>query len=387
MSAKTQRSAERDGGAVDAGAVDGAAPELQPAGNAAAQGDLASDDPTQPAQHVVVRGDTLWGIARTWLGAGSRYPELVALNTEKDLEPLQVGTVLRLPAIDGPTSGAIDVRENLENHPAGEALALEMVLAVVQAIFSGEAIGPALATAAGDELMALSDGDFAAVLNTLQAAGWLDDLLAALPEADRDAVSDRAEVLITIPVTLFADADPAQVVADFAFANECYNPHGIAIEEGPRVEVDAAATTAALGADHRLDDSEGAAGADGRATVSAEVTRMLAINRNAGFLTGYWVKDFEQVFMPGTRGWALDDQAFSIMNEGVVVSTDTAAEDTFAHELGHILTERGHTDIDGTALGNDNLMQDGNNRNVGAGDLTDDQVQSIKSGVYARFRG
>jgi hypothetical protein len=386
MNTKSQRAPEQDNGTQDQRDAAEVGAGLQPDGNAAAQLDLL-DNPTQPAQCTVVGGDTLWGIARRWLDDGSRYPEIVALNTEKDLEPLQIGTILRLPAIDGPTSGDIDVTENLENHPAGSALSMEMLMAAVRAIFRGEDIGPALATAAGDELMALSDGDFAAVLNTLQAAGWLDELLAAMAEDDREALTDRADVLVTIPVTLFDDADPAQVTADFAFANECFNPHGIAVEEGNRVEVSAADTTAALGADHRLDDAEGAADTSGRRSVSAEVTRMLAINQNAGFLTGYWVKDFEQVFAPGTRGWALDDSAFQIMNEGVVVSTDTAAEDTFAHELGHILTERGHTDIDGTALHDDNLMQSGGSRNVGVGDLTDDQVAEIKTSVYARFRG
>ncbi len=49
---------------------------------------------------VVQDGDSLWRIAQAYLGDGSRYREIVALNSERinDEDDLAVGTRLRLPA-------------------------------------------------------------------------------------------------------------------------------------------------------------------------------------------------------------------------------------------------------------------------------------------------
>lgn len=47
--------------------------------------------------HTVKRGDTLWGIAQKYLGAGKRYPEIVKLNGIRDPNRVAIGTVLKLP--------------------------------------------------------------------------------------------------------------------------------------------------------------------------------------------------------------------------------------------------------------------------------------------------
>jgi len=51
------------------------------------------------ATHTVVRGDTLWGIARQHLGAGRRWPEIFELNRDQIRNPNLIfpGQVLRLP--------------------------------------------------------------------------------------------------------------------------------------------------------------------------------------------------------------------------------------------------------------------------------------------------
>lgn len=50
--------------------------------------------------HTVVRGDTLWGIARRHLGDGRRYREIFELNRDQIQNPNLIfpGQVLRLPA-------------------------------------------------------------------------------------------------------------------------------------------------------------------------------------------------------------------------------------------------------------------------------------------------
>lgn len=55
--------------------------------------------PAGETEYVVVKGDTLWGIAKRLLGKGSRYEEILALNphVSKD-QPLAIGTKLTLPA-------------------------------------------------------------------------------------------------------------------------------------------------------------------------------------------------------------------------------------------------------------------------------------------------
>lgn len=50
--------------------------------------------------HTVVRGDTLWGLAKTYLGNGARYPEIYNLNRDKISNPnlIHIGWALKIPA-------------------------------------------------------------------------------------------------------------------------------------------------------------------------------------------------------------------------------------------------------------------------------------------------
>jgi LysM repeat protein len=53
----------------------------------------------QPRLYTVVRGDTLWAVAKRFLGSGARWPEIHALNREKVSNPnlIFAGQVLTLP--------------------------------------------------------------------------------------------------------------------------------------------------------------------------------------------------------------------------------------------------------------------------------------------------
>jgi LysM repeat protein len=77
--------------------------------------------PDTPDQYAVQDGDTLWGIAQTELGDGSRWPEIWALNqgaqqpdgsTFDDPDLILVGLVLQLPSS---TPGEADT-----NDPGGD---------------------------------------------------------------------------------------------------------------------------------------------------------------------------------------------------------------------------------------------------------------------------
>ena len=59
-----------------------------------------TDNRVRPATHTVVKGDCLWNIAAKYLGSGSKYTEIAALNSDiiKNPNLIYVGQVLRLPA-------------------------------------------------------------------------------------------------------------------------------------------------------------------------------------------------------------------------------------------------------------------------------------------------
>jgi nucleoid-associated protein YgaU len=46
--------------------------------------------------HTVVKGDSLWEIARKYLGDGSRYKEIVTLNRLKS-DVITIGQKLKIP--------------------------------------------------------------------------------------------------------------------------------------------------------------------------------------------------------------------------------------------------------------------------------------------------
>lgn len=48
--------------------------------------------------HVVAPGETLYGLARRYLGRGERWPEIAAANPAVSAKRLRPGTTLHLPA-------------------------------------------------------------------------------------------------------------------------------------------------------------------------------------------------------------------------------------------------------------------------------------------------
>ncbi|WP_255301533.1 LysM peptidoglycan-binding domain-containing protein [Bacillus sp. AFS040349] len=53
--------------------------------------------PSKPKTHTVVKGDTLWAIARNYYNDPYKWDEIAKANDVKDPRKLQIGKVLRLP--------------------------------------------------------------------------------------------------------------------------------------------------------------------------------------------------------------------------------------------------------------------------------------------------
>lgn len=51
--------------------------------------------------YTVKKGDSLWNIAKRYLGTGSRYPEIYNLNRDKIRDPnrIQIGQILKMPEV------------------------------------------------------------------------------------------------------------------------------------------------------------------------------------------------------------------------------------------------------------------------------------------------
>ncbi|MEE9448283.1 MAG: peptidoglycan-binding protein LysM [Arenicellales bacterium] len=57
------------------------------------------EEAAQPTFYTIEKGDTLWGIASSQLGKGSRYPEIFEANREviKDPDKIYPGQQIRIP--------------------------------------------------------------------------------------------------------------------------------------------------------------------------------------------------------------------------------------------------------------------------------------------------
>ncbi len=100
---------------------------------------------------------------------------------------------------------------------------------------------------------------------------------------------------------------------------------------------------------------------------------------------GLWVKDFTRAGLFGIAGaeFYFKDNYPKI----AAMSGATARDDTFAHEIGHILMDAGHRDTD--TAGTDDpeaLMHRGSGRNTTAHSddrLTDTEVTAIKASLFS----
>ena len=69
-----------------------------PDGKTVSSAPARSGSPSVPQEYVVQKGDSLWAIAARFLGSGSRYGEIAALNGISNANLIYPGQKLRIPA-------------------------------------------------------------------------------------------------------------------------------------------------------------------------------------------------------------------------------------------------------------------------------------------------
>lgn len=73
--------------------------KLTSSATASNNGPARPNDKAQPKTHKIAPGDTLWSLAKKYLGSDSRWPEIKKLNgfTDADVHSLPIGKVVKLP--------------------------------------------------------------------------------------------------------------------------------------------------------------------------------------------------------------------------------------------------------------------------------------------------
>jgi len=153
---------------------------------------------------------------------------------------------------------------------------------------------------------------------------------------------------------------------DIATANRVFSQAGITIQTAKTETLSAADSSAILGADNKLDDFTSPA-------LTTEEQSLVAHNRTAGRITAYYVPEFIHA---GTRGEAMIPSYHGVTESSIVISSADRVNDTFAHEMGHVLLNDASHDNDAS-----NLMASGDIRNF-TDKLTKGQIKKAQGSKY-----
>jgi len=167
---------------------------------------------------------------------------------------------------------------------------------------------------------------------------------------------------VTINVTVLRGATDNSAT-DVSTSNSIYSRAGcdLRVSAGNRQTLNASQTSTILGADNLLDEPSGA-------VVSSEERTLITFNRSPGQLTAYYVPGFS----PSKRGTSLQTPRHGVPDS--LIMGNSAASDTFTHELGHILERDPSHNSDP-----DNLMADGSSRNVGVDNINTTQCNAFRN--------
>lgn len=382
-------------------------------------------------EHIVAPGDTLWGIARRYYTDGRRWTDIRDANPGKvhrggDL--IYVGEQLTIPADEAqggqtapggetapsaPTTGGESGQAPSTTTPGGptgatpgagatsggdteavECLDFSTMSAADLAVFMQEVaagtrvLDPVNRDGLLQHIETLSNDDFSSIMRTLDSGGQLFAFLQRTLQNTTEVGVEGATIETEVPVLCWRmwNADD-RIDADVERANEIYNHDGIGIIPVSKREITKADAEAAAGTtlpdEWKADASTTGSGSD-HTFSDAAFDKLIKAFIPTTVIGGLWVKDFTRAGLFGIAG--ADFYFAENYPKVAVMSGATARDDTFAHEIGHILTDAGHRDTDDAGTDDpDALMHRGSGRNTthhGDDRLNSTEVAAIKSSIY-----
>jgi hypothetical protein len=287
----------------------------------------------------------------------------------------------------GGSAGAVQHLREDENapDPDGECreLTQQEVINLLAKVATGQTIRPSEQRNLRVALEATNNQTFAAYLRALDSMGLLQAVMRKLygHAATPGGGANQRE----FPVVCYRFWNAAdQIDADVATANTIYGHHGIMITAVSRRVISKADTERVVG--HGVDDEfkldrryseEGGKKRFGHADMAAVVREYVPKT----VVGGLWAKRIVTESGGDLAGTSSRAGSFGDYHRLAAVATDHSGADTFAHELGHILANEGHTDT--------GLMETGSTRDktrTGADLLTADELTTIRSSALGWAR-
>ncbi len=262
----------------------------------------------------------------------------------------------------------------------------------------------------------LTSGMFGAGLAIQRKAAPVQRQRAPRRRASRGGITHEVTVHTVELVLDPSNPPPDRIGAAFARANAIFNPVGLRVLPGEhqrlvdrrarellsrqqreqvREHPDSDYARGQL--EHNSDSLDYAANVtpEQGPTASSEALEAGTLNRHAGEPTAYFVPAIAQ-----GDGVTVNHSTYANVprdNESIFIGA-TASDEVFAHELGHLLMDLGHVDLDGSDddgngvadeaildTDNGNLMQDGSRRT--GTELTPAQVDRLLGSVYVHRIG
>lgn len=267
----------------------------------------------------------------------------------------------------------------VEEPPTCRLLTTDELATLLARAATGGNLTPEESDNARSSLAALNNAQFRAVIRILDGHGVLQAALQELYASD-----PSADEQFEVPVLCYRFWNAQDFVdEDIRLANDFYSPHGISIIQASTRVVTKTQAEGVVG--HSIDENfelnrayDNSSGQN-RFT-NADMQAVVAAYVPTTSIAGLWVKNLIRPTPGSISGTSAPEFVFGAgYHKMVAVGTDNRLQTTFTHELGHVLTNQGHS-----AAGN--LMQSSGDNDLAARTLSDDQVTRIKSSALGWVR-
>lgn len=350
--------------------------------------------PSRPVNHKVVSGDTLFAISKHYYGDGTKWEVIMDANpgkVHKGGDLIHVDEILKIPGAGraeealGAAGGAGGAVECIDFSTMGEKALADFMTELGSGKRNLDATNRDGLLA---HLKAMSAEDFGSLVVVLDKAKTLFAFLQDTYSGETDVQVKDAVIDKEIPVLLWRmwNADD-RMDKDVKRANEIYNHEGIGVIPVSKKVIAKADAERVTGKE--LDDEWKAdssyAGDKGKGEfTNDDFEKLIKSFIPSTVIGGLWVKDFTKANLFGVAGAEFYFKAN--YPKVAAVSATNARADTFAHELGHILTDASHRNEDAAGADDaDALMHKGTGRDTadhGDDRLTDKEIKAIKASAF-----